>query len=214
MDLGPRTPADTAIVLIDYVTGFANSIGSQTLVENATGAVALAHIAQAYDVPLVVTLGPEGDPRGGLYPELAARLGDHPLVHRAGSFDSFVEDGFAEAVAATGRTHLAIAGIMSEGCVVHTALGALRAGYAVSMVVDATAGETTTSHDAAMTRLVQAGATPTTWLSLASEFQVTYQNTATIDEFRAIQRYSPKYAMLQTTIATAGGAGRAAAARG
>lgn len=211
MGLEQRTTQNTAIILIDYVTGFANSIGSQTVAENVTGSVALATIARAYDVPLVVTLGPVGDPRGGLYPELATVVGDHPLVHRRGSFDSFIEDEFRTAVAATGRKHLLIAGIMSEGCVVHTALGALRAGYGVSVAVDATAGETLVSHEAAMTRLAQNGATPTTWLSFASELQVTYENTATIEKFREIQRLSPKYAMLQSTIATAVGAGKAIA---
>lgn len=35
----------------------------------------------------MVTLGPERDPRGGLYPDLQRVLGDHPLIHRNGSFD-------------------------------------------------------------------------------------------------------------------------------
>jgi nicotinamidase-related amidase len=211
MNIDVRTPANTAIVLIDYVVGFANSIGSQTLAENTAGAVALAKTAKLFDVPLVVTLRPVGDPRGGLYPALAGELGDHPLVHRRGSFDSFIEEEFAEAIDATGRRHLVVAGIMSEGCVVHTALGAMRRNYEVSIVVDATGGETPTTHDAAVSRLLRAGATPTTWLSLASEFQTTYEHADTVDGFRAIQRLSPTYAMLQSTIATAVAAGRAAA---
>jgi hypothetical protein len=42
MDIERRTPGNTAIVLIDYVTGFANLFRSQPVQENVSGAVALA----------------------------------------------------------------------------------------------------------------------------------------------------------------------------
>jgi nicotinamidase-related amidase len=51
--------------------------------------------------------------------------------------------------------HLVIAGLMTEGCILHTTVGALRRDYAVSLVVDATAGENTVIHDAVVTRLLQ-----------------------------------------------------------
>ena len=178
-----RTPQNTAIVLIDYVTGFANAFRSQPVEENVNGAVALAKTALGYGVPLVVSLGPEQDPRGPLYPELAAVLGDHPLIHRGGSFDAFDFPAFEAAIAETRRKHLVIAGLMTEGCVLHTSLGALRRDYEVSIVVNATAGETPVIHDAAITRLTQLGVTPTSWLSLASEFQVTYDNVDTVDVY-------------------------------
>jgi nicotinamidase-related amidase len=214
MDLDKRTPDNTVIVLIDYVTGFANTIGSQTIAENASGAVALAKIAKGYGVPLIVTLGPEGDPRGGLYPALAAVLGDdQPLVHRRGAFDSFDEPEFVEALESTGRKHIVIAGLMSEGCVLHTTLGAIRAGYGATLIVDATGGETQTTHDTAVTRMVMAGVVPATWLSFASELQGTYENLATLDIYRDLQAsHSPKYSMLLSTVMTAYGAGMTAAA--
>lgn len=176
MEIPTRTADNTAIVLVDYVTGFANVFESQTLAENIAGGVGLAKIALGYDVPLVVTLGPELDPRGGLYPEIAAVIGDHPIVHRGGSFSAFDFPGFAEAIEATGRKHLVIAGLMTEGCILYTSLEALRRGYEISIVVDATAGATTVIHDAALFRLTRLGATPISWLSFASELQVTYEN--------------------------------------
>ena len=212
MDLEKRTPENTVMVLIDYVVGFANTIGSQSIAENEQGAVALAKIDRGYGMPLVVTLGPEGDPRGGLYPALAAELGDHPLVHRQGAFDSFDEAEFVEAIEATGRKHMLIAGLMTEGCVLHTVLGGLRRGYGATLVLDATGGETQTSHDAAVTRMVMSGVVPSTWLSFASELQGTYENLATLDLYRSLQaNHSPKYGMLLSTVMAAYGAGMAAA---
>ncbi|MGW0877101.1 isochorismatase family protein [Streptomyces sp. NPDC002755] len=191
MHIDRRSADNTGIILIDYVTGFANVFGSQSVSENINGAVALAKMALGYEVPLVATLGPVQDPRGPLYPELSEALGAHPLVHRGGSFDAFDHPGFEEAVEALDRKHLVIAGLMTEGCVLHTALGALRRDYEVSVVIDATAGETQAIHDAAMTRLVQAGVTPTSWLSLASEFQVTYDDEKTVGVYYDLLALKP-----------------------
>lgn len=69
---------------------------------------------------------------------------------------------------------------MTEGCVRQTALSGLKRGYDVHVVVDAVAGETRETHYAAVQRLVQAGVVPVTWLAVTSEFQVTYQNLATV----------------------------------
>lgn len=204
MDIERRTPDNTAIVLIDHVVGFANTLGSQGIRENVDGAVALAKIALGYGVPLVVTLGPERDPRGGLYPELAAALGDHPLIHRNGCFDAFDHQPFEEAVAATGARHLVVAGLATDGCVLHTCLGALRRDYEVSLVLDATASLTQVAHDAAVLRLLQLGVVPTTWLSLAAELQRTYENVDTLPVFREVQgAHAPAVSMLMATVEAA-----------
>jgi nicotinamidase-related amidase len=201
MDIERRTPGNTAIILIDYVTGFANLFRSQCVQENVSGAVALAKTAVGYGVPLVVSTGPLNDPRGPLYPEVAAVIGDHPVIHRGGSFDAFDFPGFEAAVAATGMRHLVIAGLMTEGCILHTTLGALRRDYTVSLVIDATAGENTAIHDAAVTRLLQLGVVPVSWLSFASELQRTYDNADTVGIYFDVQMQGPGFAKNLNTLA-------------
>jgi nicotinamidase-related amidase len=201
MDIERRTPDNTAIVLIDYVTGFANLFRSQSVQENVSGAVALAKTAVGYGVPLVVSTGPGNDPRGPLYPEVAAVIGDHPVIHRGGSFDAFDFPGFEAAVAETGMRHLVIAGLMTEGCILHTSLGALRRDYTVSLVIDATAGETAAIHDAAVTRLLQLGVVPVSWLSFASELQRTYDNADTVGVYFDVQMQAPGFAKNLHTLA-------------
>ena len=103
-------------------------------------------------------------------------LGDQPVIERPGATNAFDDSAFAAAVAATGRPKLAIAGVSTEGCVLQTVLGALRLGYEVNLVVDASGSLTRESHDLAVQRMVQAGAVPTTWYSLAGEFE--YDHTS------------------------------------
>jgi nicotinamidase-related amidase len=190
------TPENTTIVLIDYAVGFANLYRSHTVSENVRASTALAKTAKVFRTGLVVTSGPDNSTLGPLYPDLAAVLKGEPIVRRGGEFNAFDHPGFAAAVEKTGRKHLAIAGLMTEGCVLFTALEALRRGYSVSIVVDATAGETVEAHEVAIQRLIQAGAIPTTWASLATEFQVSWGNPATVKGYTGLLTdYSPQLGM-------------------
>lgn len=200
MEIERRTADNSAIVLVDYVTGFANLIGSQTIAENTAGGRALVQTARTFDVPLVVSLGPKDDPRGVLYPELVEALDGHPVVHRGLSFDPFEDQGFEDAVAATGRRHLVVAGLMTDGCIMQTVVGALRRDYEVSLIVDASASQSAAAHDTALMRFVQLGVTPRTWLSFASELQRSYARTETVAGFREIQSNMPGYGMFNSTV--------------
>ncbi|ONI78547.1 isochorismatase [Kribbella sp. ALI-6-A] len=174
---------DSAIVLVDHAVGFANLYRSHTVGENINNVVALAELAKVYSVPLVVTNGPDEAPTGPLYPALQQALGDTKTVVRSGAFDCFDEPQFAAAVEATGRRRLVMAGLMTEGCLLQTALTAVSLGYEVFAVLDASAGETPETHQLAIQRMIQAGVIPTTWLSIASEYQRTWANEATAASF-------------------------------
>lgn len=169
MSHAPLSAADSAIVLIDHSVGFSNLIGSHTIQENLDGALALAEIATIFGTPLVVTNGPDDGPAGPLYPELLDVLGDHPVINRPPTFDAFDDEAFTAAVEATGRRRLIVAGIQTDVCVALTALTAIDRGYEVYLVVDASAATTKETHDAAVMRLVQAGAIPVNWLAVGSE---------------------------------------------
>lgn len=172
----PLTPENTTVVLIDHAVGFANLLRSHDLGTHINNVVGLAKTATMFGSGLVVTNGLSGKPSGPLYPELRAVLGDHPVVERPGATNAFGDPAFAAAVEATGRRKLAIAGVSTEGCVLQTVLGALRLGYEVNVIVDASGSLTYETHDIAVRRMTQAGAVPTTWYSLAGEFE--YDHTS------------------------------------
>ena len=97
------------------------------------------------------------------------------------------------AVAETGRRHLVIACLMTEGCILHTTRGALRRDYAVSLVIDATAGRTPPSTMPPIP-VLQLGVIPVSWLSFASELQRTYDNAGTVGIYFDIQMQAPGFA--------------------
>ncbi|CAN5224545.1 hydrolase [soil metagenome] len=171
----PLTPANTTIILVDYAIGFANVLRSHDLALHLNNAIGFAKTAKLYESGLVVTNGLPGKPSGPLYPALLEVIGDQPVIERGGNFNCFLDEAFDEAVLETGRKKLAIGGVSTEGCVLQTVLGGLRAGYEVHVVVDACASISRETHETAVQRMVQAGAVPVTWFSLAGEFQVDHR---------------------------------------
>ena len=180
--LEPFTPENTTILMVDYSIGFLNSFRSHPVNDHLTSTVALAKTALGFDTGFVVNLGAGQTP----YPQLVEAIGDHPIIYRGGEYNALESAGVLEAIEATGRSRLVIAGISTDGCVIETAFGALRRGYTVGLVADATAGETRETHDLAVQRMVQAGVVPLTWLSLATELQYDWQRGNTQQAYFAL----------------------------
>ncbi|TMR96636.1 isochorismatase family protein [Nonomuraea basaltis] len=203
MTLEPLTPQNTTIVLVDHAVGFANVLRSHDAAQHVNNVVGLAKTAVWYESGLVVTNGLPSKPSGPLYPQLLEVIGDHPVIERGGNFNAFLDERFARAVRETGRRKLAIAGVSTEGCVLQTVLGALREDYEVYLVVDASASVTGETHATAVQRMVQAGATPITWFSLAGEFTVDHRAPAAPHFQRLMREHVPTMAMgVQLYLAT------------
>ena len=186
------TPENTTIMMVDYSAGFINSFRSHNTNEHITATVALAKTALGLKSGLVVNLGHGQTP----YPQLVQALGGHPIIYRGGEYNALDNPEVMKAVKATGRPRLAVAGISTDGCVIETALGALRAGFIVALVEDATAGLTKETHDIAVRRMVQAGVIPVSWLSLATEFQMNWEKKDTAQAyFSLIAEASPGLTM-------------------
>jgi len=188
----PFTPKNTTVLMVDYSAGFINTFRSHNVNDHLTATVALAKTAVGLKTGLVVNLGAGQKP----YPQLVTALGGHPIIYRGGEYNALDNPGVLDAVKKAGRNRLVIAGISTDGCVIETVLGALRLGYTVGVVEDATAGLTWETHDIAIRRMVQAGAIPLTWLSLATELQMNWEAKETAQAyFGLISEASPGLTM-------------------
>jgi nicotinamidase-related amidase len=174
MQSEPLSPDNAAVLLADYAVGFADLIRSHEMHDHLAAVTGLARMALLYGAPVVVTNGEESKPSGPLYPELLKVIGDQPVIVRSPTtaFNAFLEPKFVDAVEATGRRRLIIAGVATEGCVLQSALGAVRLGYEVNVVVDACGSLGREPHEMALRRMTMAGVIPLTWWSLAAEFQL------------------------------------------
>ncbi len=163
------TPENSALILIDFQPGLVDgtrSVGREILVNNV---VALAKTGSLFRLPIVlstvaVTAGYQED----TIAELKSALPDVPTVDRF-KVNAWEEPAFREAVIATGRRKLIMAGLWTEVCLVFPALDLLNEGYQVYAVSDASGGTSVDAHERGMQRIIQAGAVPVTWEAVMAE---------------------------------------------
>jgi len=165
------TPENAAVLLIDHQTGLANGIQDQSVPEFNIAVKGLVQTAKTYGLPTVATTSAADGPNGPLLPIIVQTLPDAPLVHRPGEICAFDNPDFRNEVAKTGRSKLLIAGISTEVCVAFAALAAKEAGYEVYAVIDASGTWNKLVQEVAISRMVQAGIKPITWVAVAAELQ-------------------------------------------
>jgi nicotinamidase-related amidase len=175
------TPQNSALVVIDYQPSqvqTVTSIDTELLVRNI---VSVARTAKTYGLPIVLSTVNVANGQGHTVPELAEVLADEVEIDRT-EINSWENNEFRSAVAATGRKKLIMTALWTEVCLAFPSLDALRDGYEVYPVVDAVGGTSPEAHRAGLERIVQAGAQPISWVSLACELQRDWARLETVPE--------------------------------
>ncbi|MBS1369691.1 MAG: hydrolase [Lentisphaeria bacterium] len=162
---------NAAVLLIDHQVGLLSLVHDFTPAEFKNNVLAVADTAKHFKLPTVLTTSFEQGPNGVLLPEIRRMFPDAPFIPRPGQINAWDNEDFVNAVKATGRKQLIMAGIVTEVCVAFPALCALQAGFEVFVVVDASGTFNKTTRNAALARMQQAGAQMITWFAMASELQ-------------------------------------------
>jgi nicotinamidase-related amidase len=146
----------------------------------------LGRIATSYRLPVVLSTVYVKHGMSGTNVELREALPGVPEIDRT-TMNSWEDPEFRAAVERSGRRKLIVAGLWTEVCVAFPVLDALREGYQVYFVEDAIGGVSRVAHDAAVRRMIQAGAAPISVLGLACELQRDW-GRAEAERLRAIMR--------------------------
>ena len=163
------TPENSALILIDFQPGLidgARSVNREILVNNV---LALAKTGSLFKLPIVLsTVAVSAGYQEDTIAELKSALPGVSTVDRS-KVNAWEEPAFREAVIATGRRKLIMAGLWTEVCLVFPALDLLNEGYEVYAVSDASGGTSVDAHERGMQRIIQAGAVPVTWEAVMAE---------------------------------------------
>jgi len=169
------TPENCVVLLIDHQPSQLANVNSHDPTMVINNVTALAKVANAFDVPTILTT--IGAARGGeIFKQVQAVFPDQKPIDRS-SINSWEDHRVVEAVKKTGRKKLVIAALWSEMCLAQPAIHAMGEGYDVYAVTDASGGVSPEAHDMAIRRLVAAGAQPITWLGMAGELQRDWART-------------------------------------
>jgi nicotinamidase-related amidase len=165
------TVENAVMLLIDHQRGtikLAKNIPYEEIVRNTR---ALARTAVETGMPLVLTSSQEDHFQGmllddlqGIAPDAYARR-----IRRPGVVDAWQYGPFREAVQATGRKKIIMAGLTNDVCIVFPAISALEEGFEVQVVADAGGSPTTLADETALRRMENAGVTLTSTNQVMAE---------------------------------------------
>ena len=174
------TAENSAIILVDHQPQMLFGVQSadrQTIINNTVG---LAKAAKVFNAPIILTTVAAESFSGPIHPHIQAVFPDQKPIDRT-TMNSWEDDNFVEAVKKTGRKKLIMAALWTEVCLAFPVVSAIKDGYEVYIVTDASGGTTTEAHDMSVQRMIQAGAIPVTWLSVLLEYQRDWAHQETYD---------------------------------
>ena len=159
------------MLLIDHQVGTMGWVKSIPFEEMKRNALILAHAAEILKLPAVLTSSMEEYAQGPLLSELETILPAQfsARIRRAGIVNAMDDENFANAVRATGRKKLIIAGVTNDVCTVYPTLSLIEEGYEVQVVADAGGSPSKMADEIALRRMERAGATITSANQMIAE---------------------------------------------
>lgn len=167
---------DVALLMVDHQAGLLSLVRDFSPDDFKNNVLALADIAKFFDIPTILTTSFEDGPNGPMVPELKQKFPSAPFIARPGQINAWDNEDFVNAVRATGKKQLLVAGVVTEVCVSFPVLSALEEGFEVFVVSDASGTFNQTTRDAAWYRMSQAGAQLMTWFGVGCELHRDWRN--------------------------------------
>ncbi len=161
-------PFNHTLVLIDHEGQMAFPTESTPRLELRNNLATLGYFSKMYEIPVVLSTIGERYFAGPLLAELRQYYPDAPVYDRT-SMNLWEDDKAREAVMATGNKKLVFAGLWTDVCLAYPVLSALKAGFEVYFITDASAAMTKEGHETAIRRMTQAGAIPLGTVGYTSE---------------------------------------------
>ena len=169
------TPQDSAVVFIDHQPQMlfgVSGIDRAAFINNVT---LLAKAAKEFNVPTVLTAVETEGFSGYVFPQLLDVFPGEPIVERS-SMNSWDDPGFRKAIEATGRKNILMTGLWTEVCITWPTLEMLAAGYNIYVAEDCCGATSSVAQEAALSRMVQAGAIRLTTIAAILEWQRDWKN--------------------------------------
>lgn len=165
------TPQNTALLLIDHQIGTMQLIRNIDVAQAKRMSLALAKAARILGIPTILTSSQEDRMQGPLLPELQEILPEafESRIKREGIVNAWTDANFKAAVEATGRKNLIMAGVTTDVCLVFPAIDAVREGYQVQAVMDASGSPYELSEDMSRRRMQDAGVVLTATNTMIAE---------------------------------------------
>ena len=170
-------PHDTLLLFVDLQSGIVELSRTISLDRLQKGVLGLAKLAKIFGMPSIISgvAGQDGA-TPTMIPQIAAGIGAYSIYKRT-TADSFRNAEILAAVQTIKRKTLLISGVSTEVAVQLPALTATDMGYRVFVVADACGGMSERTEQAAIQRIVKAGGSTVSVMTLAGELAGDFRTT-------------------------------------
>ncbi|KAH6900821.1 Isochorismatase-like protein [Coprinopsis sp. MPI-PUGE-AT-0042] len=159
--------------------------------------VAHAELGVLFDLPTILTTSAENGPNGPLPKEITQLHPKATYVRRNGEVDAWSNEEFRNAVKATGKTQIILAGITTDVCTTFLALSLAAEGYEVFANADASGTFNKAIAEDANNRMRSAGVQVLSFFSVVCELMRDWRNTpGAVEVLPFLDRYLPSYGYL------------------
>lgn len=161
---------NSLLLIVDYQANILNEIKSAEQSEIRAAAQASAKAASILNVPVVLTSRNENE-RGKFVSEIADLFPGREIFRRNINMINALEDErVLQQIRRHNREKIIITGIPTSESLAETAVHAISEGYDVYGLIDACGDSSGERHNYGVQKMLKAGVTPITWMSLASEW--------------------------------------------
>ncbi|KAF4463803.1 isochorismatase [Fusarium albosuccineum] len=167
---------------------------------------ALAHSAlgQVFDLPVILTTSADQGPNGPLMREVLEMYPKAPLIQRQGEVNAWDNKQFREAVQATNKSQIIMAGITTDVCATFLALSLREAGYSVWANVEASGTNSGLVRDISNDRMARAGVQTVSLFSIVCDLMRDWRSKPGAKELIPwLDRHYPVWGWLARTHAAA-----------
>ncbi|AHX13128.1 chloroperoxidase [Dyella jiangningensis] len=181
------TPADHALILIDFQSQMSFATHSIDAITLRNNAALVAHAAASFKVPTILTTVAEKSFSGPMFSEVTDPFPGKALLDRT-SMNTWEDAAVINRVNEIGKDRIVLAGLWTSVCIVGPALSALDQGFEVYVIADACGDVSAEAHNRAMERMIQAGVRPMTSVQYLLEMQRDWARTESYDSTTGVAR--------------------------
>ncbi|KAH6884310.1 ycaC protein [Coprinopsis sp. MPI-PUGE-AT-0042] len=193
-----------ALLIVDHQVGLFELVRDINPTEFRNNIVAHAEIGVVWDLPTILTTSAETGPNGPLPKEITALHPKGIYVPRGGEVNAWDSEAFRNAVKATGKTQMILAGITTDVCTAFLAISLVEAGYEVFANADASGTSNRATAQDANDRMRASGVQVLSFFAIVGELMRDWRNTpGSLTVLPLLAKYLPSFGYLAQAHAAA-----------
>ncbi|KAK0622990.1 isochorismatase [Immersiella caudata] len=159
--------------------------------------IAHAAIGPVFGIPTILTTSAETGPNGQLPQEIFDLNPDATVVRRNGPINAWDDPAFREAVKATGKTHIILAGIVTDVCTAFLARSLRAEGYEVWANIEASGTTSEVIRSISNDQMLRAGVNVVSLFAIIGDIMRDWRSSpGAVELYPWLDKYFPVYGMM------------------